>query len=400
MSKQLDSGSKIFNAGYEITQRIDLGDRQFVVGHRPTAPSPYVTWEYFAERDSYYQGHYFSEASDATLDMFRRASEELSFDGKSLGMMLLSDEDRQNLYLEFSEENARQDIAYALSNELENQDQEYNQEALLADPDFISRAMHLYNKMDHSSENEVLQDEIAMLMADYPQYKLQERVPQQVTVKLFPEMNALISDLLSMPSAKVPEKYGPLGDNIAFEIPLENGYTATFELVPQYDLLNQNKLSETEPHYASIEVRDEEGNRIDAETIFEDLWEPDGCSDRDIVFEHAKITITLQEDQSLSRVGNSLRFHTTSEEEKYRNHNGEICKVQRPLTSQEYDILCTGFMWVAQFPNGDLMHVFDDELEVLTQEQSLKVPLTQQIQTAQDKADNSTAAQKTAEQER
>lgn len=392
---------KTFNAGYEIIQRIDLGDRHFVVGHNPKAPSSHVTWQYIPEKNYYYQGHYFGDEKEATLDMFRRASERLEFEGKSLAVALLSDSDRQDLFLEFQNDLARDDIAQALNAEMDFQEERYDQEALLADPDFLSRAMYHYNNLDHSADNEVLRDELAMLLDDYPQYKLPALVPQQATIQMFPEMHTLVKNLLTLPSAEIPKKYGPLGDNLSFEIPLENDCTACVEVVPSYELMNPHALSKTEAHFLFVMIQDASGKVIEEESTYgKDLSKFFSGKDCEIKLEYTKLTLNLREEESLRRTGNSFVFRATSEDERYTQHNGEVCTIQKALTAKECDMLCTGFMWVAEFPNGDQLHVFDDELTALSQEKDLKAPLHQQIQNAQQKAVESAAGLEERNQER
>ena len=75
------------------------------------------------------------------------------------------------------------------------------------------------------------------------------------------------------------------------------------------------------------------------------------------------MTLTIQEDEKLRRVGNRFQFRTDVQEDLYAEHNGEICTVKRGLTPKENDILINGLMWEAEFPNGDKLHVFDYELE-------------------------------------
>ena len=48
------------NAGYTIVESIHIGNTEFVIGHKPGAPSPYVTWE-CANGDNYFWGHYMDE---------------------------------------------------------------------------------------------------------------------------------------------------------------------------------------------------------------------------------------------------------------------------------------------------------------------------------------------------
>lgn len=389
----MPSPEKVFNAGYEITQRIDLGDRQFVVGHSATAPSPYVSWEYFAERDSYYQGHYFLEEADATLDLFRRASEKLNFDDRSLGVALLTDSDRQDLFLEFQNQNAKADIASALSDELEDQEISYDQNALLADPDFMSRAMFFYDRLDHGHENEALRDQIAMILDDYPQYRMMP-AEQTAEVRISPEMGALIHDLLTIPTAQIPAKYGPMGDNIQFEFPLEGDMKATFELWPD------NYKPKTFPHYGYITLYSANGSPISNIVCdSEDLLKSKENDSYRITIPNTNVTVIIQEDEALRRTGNPFVFTASSEEERYTDHDGEICTIQRALTTKECDILCSGFMWLAEFPNGEQLHVFDYELTPVSQEQNLKASLSQQIQNAKDRAAN-TPVQENIQQER
>ena len=64
------------NAGYTIVQSLKIGNTEFVIGHHPTAPSPYVTWE-CTNGDNYFWGHYFKERHDADRDLLARANLEL-----------------------------------------------------------------------------------------------------------------------------------------------------------------------------------------------------------------------------------------------------------------------------------------------------------------------------------
>ena len=63
-------------AGYTIVQSLMIGNSEFVIGHHPTAPQPYVTWE-CSNGDNYYWGHYFNERQQADRDLLERAKDEL-----------------------------------------------------------------------------------------------------------------------------------------------------------------------------------------------------------------------------------------------------------------------------------------------------------------------------------
>ena len=44
------------NCGYTIVQSLTIGDCEFVLGHNPEAPNPYVTWK-CSNGDYYFWGH-------------------------------------------------------------------------------------------------------------------------------------------------------------------------------------------------------------------------------------------------------------------------------------------------------------------------------------------------------
>lgn len=64
------------NAGYLITERITVGDRDYVLGEKlpQTGGSPFVTWEAWAGTKDYNHGHYdFKNRWQALADLFSRA---------------------------------------------------------------------------------------------------------------------------------------------------------------------------------------------------------------------------------------------------------------------------------------------------------------------------------------
>jgi len=69
------------NAGYEIKQAIMFNnDRGFVLAHSPTAPSPFVTWQFINDandsgKPSYYWGKYYSTEDRARLNYLSRTAD-------------------------------------------------------------------------------------------------------------------------------------------------------------------------------------------------------------------------------------------------------------------------------------------------------------------------------------
>lgn len=62
---------KRMNQGYEIIDSRTVGNREFVIGHHPTAPNPYVCW-HCKNGDDYFWGYYTNELSDARDKMRER----------------------------------------------------------------------------------------------------------------------------------------------------------------------------------------------------------------------------------------------------------------------------------------------------------------------------------------
>ena len=67
------------NQGYEIIKAVMLENgRGFALGHHPTAPSPYVTWACYDDKDGqrqYEWGHYGSDRAALEQDFAARVQE-------------------------------------------------------------------------------------------------------------------------------------------------------------------------------------------------------------------------------------------------------------------------------------------------------------------------------------
>ena len=66
------------NEGYVITDSIQIGETEFVLGKLDSKISMYVTWA-CKGGDNYYWGHYFSDPMEAKKDLLDRAGQELEF---------------------------------------------------------------------------------------------------------------------------------------------------------------------------------------------------------------------------------------------------------------------------------------------------------------------------------
>lgn len=64
------------NAGYEIIRRERVGNKEFLLGYNPKAPSQYVTWKNNYGDINPYWGHYFSDERSAIKNFNRRVKEE------------------------------------------------------------------------------------------------------------------------------------------------------------------------------------------------------------------------------------------------------------------------------------------------------------------------------------
>ena len=73
------------NCGYTIVQSLTIGDCEFVLGHNPEAPNPYVTWK-CSNGDYYFWGHYSNDRMAADRDLLTRAVQELDRQEQRMGI--------------------------------------------------------------------------------------------------------------------------------------------------------------------------------------------------------------------------------------------------------------------------------------------------------------------------
>ncbi len=142
------------NAGYDIINRICMGNMQLVMGYNSNAHSPFVTWEFEPNSMTYSRGHYFSSQAAATTDLFVRATGILQIDNHSFRIGLLSEHDHQKLRQKYREETAQEDISYAIESLCETYDYDYSK--LLSNTEFMKKAISKYWHLDHSYENEMV----------------------------------------------------------------------------------------------------------------------------------------------------------------------------------------------------------------------------------------------------
>lgn len=82
--------------GYVLTDRIQTGSHDFVLGKRKSAVNPYAVWEVveYGGGIDFYCGRFFQTREDALLDIYRRSIFGLEFPGGlSLGAHLLTNEE-------------------------------------------------------------------------------------------------------------------------------------------------------------------------------------------------------------------------------------------------------------------------------------------------------------------
>lgn len=74
--------------GYVITDRVNVGEKSFVLAHNPQAAQPWVTWQGRKDKQGGYDwGHYWSDKSTAKRDFFLRhdsARRGVSYDHTTL----------------------------------------------------------------------------------------------------------------------------------------------------------------------------------------------------------------------------------------------------------------------------------------------------------------------------
>lgn len=65
------------NAGYVITDRLTVGDAEFVIGQHDKAPAKFVTWQCKKGEKGYFWGHYVGGRLTALEDLCNRALDEI-----------------------------------------------------------------------------------------------------------------------------------------------------------------------------------------------------------------------------------------------------------------------------------------------------------------------------------
>jgi len=70
---------KEINAGYTITDRLTVGNSEFVIGQRDTDLAPFVTWQCRKGEKDYFWGHYLSDRLAALEDLCKRALDEVEY---------------------------------------------------------------------------------------------------------------------------------------------------------------------------------------------------------------------------------------------------------------------------------------------------------------------------------
>ena len=66
------------NAGYRITDRIHVGESEFVLGVHMNVGNQFVTWK-CRDGSDYFWGRYFSSQLDAQKNLVQRAYEEVRY---------------------------------------------------------------------------------------------------------------------------------------------------------------------------------------------------------------------------------------------------------------------------------------------------------------------------------
>lgn len=67
------------NAGYVITDRLTVGNAEFVIGQNANAPAKFVTWKCRKGEKDYHWGHYLRDRMAALEDLCNRALDEIHY---------------------------------------------------------------------------------------------------------------------------------------------------------------------------------------------------------------------------------------------------------------------------------------------------------------------------------
>lgn len=111
-------------------------------------------------------------------------------------------------------------------------------------------------------------------------------------------------------------------------------------------------------------------------------------------------TLSVEQDPEQQREGHSFTFHTDATDlpKTAAYFNGKTCTVLEQVEPKlEYEPLAIGeMMWRVKFPDGEILSVYDDELQSI----SRKKDLTAQIQGAEGKREQIAPTQEEKEKDR
>lgn len=71
--------SQEINAGYTITDRLTVGEHEFVIGQREVGRTRFVTWKCKKGEKDYFWGHYLNDRMAAVEDLCKRTLEEIEY---------------------------------------------------------------------------------------------------------------------------------------------------------------------------------------------------------------------------------------------------------------------------------------------------------------------------------
>ena len=70
---------KEINSGYAITDRLIIGNTEFVIGQNENAPAKFVTWRSEKGKSNYYWGNYCTDRLTALENLCKRALDEIHY---------------------------------------------------------------------------------------------------------------------------------------------------------------------------------------------------------------------------------------------------------------------------------------------------------------------------------
>lgn len=219
-----------------------------------------------------------------------------------------------------------------------------------------------------------------------PQQLSREPLATEGVLKLPPEKVDMLNYCLTHDMTDIADQYGAIGDDpqVWFDFTKDIEAILTILILEGRSQLQLELMYKGEPYAEPILMQ---RDTLDGSYTF-------------TAYDGTAFTLTVEKDPEQQREGRTFTFQTDATDlpKTASYFNGKTCTVLEQVEPKlHYEPLAIGeMMWRVKFPDGEILSVFDDELQPIPR----KKDLTTQIQGAEGKREPPTPTQEGNRKER